>query len=290
MKNSRNERLSEHLLNVDEEILANAYEIDSSEKLQRYIKTKNEKNKPFYVTHTFRRATTFAASLILIVGIALYVPELLSSDANKIPYVVADGNDTYGLELEDLKSRDEKYISPSLQEKMQAYRGTNAVYRVIVEIIITAEDYDEFTVNDEELLLLEEQEDAAFEAYVKALDSLRGVSDEAKRTEIVNEINEKEKIARDLQQRCSELREKLIAEYCGNIVKCRLEYATQLSKTAPVLITDESGVFIYAAYKSKYAYFMDLTAEDINHLSEKGGYMFRLASSPKDIIPGIEAE
>ena len=43
MKNSRNERLSEHLMNVDEEIFANAYEIDDTKKLEQYIKTKTAK-------------------------------------------------------------------------------------------------------------------------------------------------------------------------------------------------------------------------------------------------------
>lgn len=305
MKNSRSERLSQYLLNVDEEILANAYEVDSLEKLQRYIKTKNAKNKkPFYVTHIFRRATVFAACLFLIISVALYVPSLFSPDtrdsalipsgsdddsnnSDKNPYIVADNNDTYGLELEDLKSGNEKYISPSLLEKMQAYSGTNAVYRVIVEILITAEDYDEFVVTDEELLSLEEQENAAFEAYEKALTSLSGVSDESKRAEIADEINEKEKIAKDLQRRCDERREKLYAEYCENIVNTRLEYASKLSETAPILISDESD--IYAAYKQQ-AYFMDLTADDINDLSEKGGYLFRLASSPKENTSYLEEE
>ena len=56
MKKLRNERLSEHLLNVDEDILANAYEVDNPEKLQRYINTKKEKKKPFYI---IKRAVIF---------------------------------------------------------------------------------------------------------------------------------------------------------------------------------------------------------------------------------------
>ncbi len=307
MKILRSEKLSQHLLNVDEEILAKAYEVDTSEKLQEYIQRKNVKNKkPFYVSPIFRRATVFAACLLLVVGVALYVPALFSpatgdsplilldsnddnSKPNRTPYIVADNDDTYGLELEDLKSRDEKYISPSLLEKMQTYHGTNAVYRVIVEILITAEDYDEFTVTDEELLMLEEQENEAFEAYEKALASLKGVSDESERAVIVNEINEKEKIARDLQRKCDECREKLNAEYCENIVNARLEYASNRSKTAPILISDESDVLIYAAYKQQ-AYFMDLTAKDINDLAEKGGYLLRLASSSEESVPYPEKE
>ena len=87
------------------------------------------------------------------------------------------------------------------------------MYRVIVEILITAEDYDEFTVNDEKLLSLQKQENAAFEAYNKALASLSGVSDESKRAEIAEEINEKEKIAKDLQRKCDERLRKLETEH-----------------------------------------------------------------------------
>ena len=40
MKRSRKEDLSEHLLNVDDSILENAYEVDSAEKLKKYMKEK----------------------------------------------------------------------------------------------------------------------------------------------------------------------------------------------------------------------------------------------------------
>ena len=75
MKNSRNERLSEHLMNVDEEIFANAYEIDDAEKLRKYIRTKNAKTKkPFYMTPAFRRIATIAACFVLIVGVVFSIP------------------------------------------------------------------------------------------------------------------------------------------------------------------------------------------------------------------------
>ena len=43
MKNSRNERLSEHLLNVDEEILTNAYEIDDAESSANISKQRTQR-------------------------------------------------------------------------------------------------------------------------------------------------------------------------------------------------------------------------------------------------------
>lgn len=307
MKNSRNERLSEHLLNVDEEILTNAYEVDSCQKLQSYIKTKNARNKKhLHVTSIFHKTTIFAACLLFIIGIVLCVPFLFSSNTSKLghfftsgknidntsvkaPYIVADSDDTYGLELEDLKSRDEKYISDALQKKMQTY-GSNAIYRVIVEIIITTEDYNEFQPNDDELLLLFNHKCKAFENYEKALASLSGIDDENKRAELIEEINAKEEIARELQRKYDECLRKLEDEHYGNIANMRLEYASKLSETSPVLISEDSNIFIYSAYKSQYAYFMDLTEDDINELAKRGGYVFRLASSPKDTVPQLEQE
>ena len=40
MKNSRSEKLSEYLSNVDEDILGKAYNIDDAEGLRQYIKEK----------------------------------------------------------------------------------------------------------------------------------------------------------------------------------------------------------------------------------------------------------
>ena len=89
MKNSRNEKFSEHLLNVDEEILTNAYEIDDAEKLRQYIKAKNAKTKkPFYMTPMFRRVAAIAACFVLIVGVMFSIPTLFNQgndDPNKDP-------------------------------------------------------------------------------------------------------------------------------------------------------------------------------------------------------------
>lgn len=85
MKNSRSEKLSEHLLNVDEEILTSAYEIDDAEKLRQYIKTKNAKTKPpFYMTPTFRRVAAIAACFVLVIGVMFSIPALFN-DSNEDP-------------------------------------------------------------------------------------------------------------------------------------------------------------------------------------------------------------
>lgn len=305
MRKSRNEILSECLLNVDEDILANAYEIDSPDKLKQYIKKKNAKiKKPFYVMPLFRKAIAVAACLILVVAAVTSIPTWHtshtgdpiqstpnSSDTNNVIYVVADEEDTYGLGLESIKSRDEQYISPGLQKKMQTYHGKNAVYKVIVEIFITAEDYNEFSADeeDEELLLLYDQSVKASEDYEKALAKLVGVDEGREELYEQLEIEKKEKIKKELFRKYDECLRKLEDEYCKNIADTRLEAASKLSQVVPVRVSDKSGVSLYAAY-DHYAYFMDLTAEDINTLSQKGGYLFRLTSSSDDNMPYLYQE
>ena len=78
MKNSRNENLSEHLLNVDEDILDRAYEIDDAEKLRQYVKSKNTKaQRPFYLTPMFRSAAAMVACFVFIIAAVFAFPDLL---------------------------------------------------------------------------------------------------------------------------------------------------------------------------------------------------------------------
>ena len=86
MKNFRNEKLSEHLLNVDDGILSNAYEIDSAEKLREYSKTKRAKSKkPVYKTPAFRIAVAVAACVALLVGMLLFRPKEVSPSVDAPP-------------------------------------------------------------------------------------------------------------------------------------------------------------------------------------------------------------
>jgi len=81
MKESRNEKMSEYLINVDEKIIDRAYEIDDAEKLRQYVQKNSSKaKKPFYTGTIFRRVVAIAACLVLIVGAMLAIPALLEQD------------------------------------------------------------------------------------------------------------------------------------------------------------------------------------------------------------------
>ena len=317
MKKSNSEKLAEHLLHVDEEIITNAYEIDDGEKLMQYIKTKNNRfKKPFYLTPVFRRVVAIVACFIFVIGVlfsvskilypnsgfvhnsdkpessVLATPDKYGKDDPKKPLIISgDTPDVYygGIENEQSLSRDEEYLSPALQEKMKTHGDTDVVYKVIVEILITMEDRNEFTITNDELLLLAEQRNAALDAYIEVRHSLAGVSDEEKRREIVEEIEEKREVVREIERKYTKLLRKYEDEYCLSIVNERLAFATDLSEIAPVSILDSPGHIAYVAYKD-HAYFMELSYDDIVVLAEKGGYLFRLASAPTEVLPGLDQD
>ncbi len=296
MKNVRCEKLFENLLNVEEEIIANSYEIDNAQKLKIYIKKNNEnRKKHFYTTFAFRKGVAVAACLILGVAFlgAKLLPKVQKDDGggseNKAVYVYADSDDSFEFDSENIKSLKEKFISPLLQEKMKAYSGTDAVYRVIVQPFIAIEDMNSFTIVDEEVLLIYNQLISAWENYEKIRNELRDdlakENDPERRKEIFNKIGDARAAAQELRQKYEERQRTLETEYYGNIINDRLDYAGKLSETAPILTTEVGG-----EYMSPNALIMDLTAESINNLAEKGGYRIRLASFPDESTPYWEQE
>ena len=73
MKHSRNQRLSEHLLHVDEEILTNAYNVDDAEKLKTYKKTKHTNIRPIYAARKPIRKAVWVPAVAAAACVALTV-------------------------------------------------------------------------------------------------------------------------------------------------------------------------------------------------------------------------
>ena len=82
MKESRSERLSERLSDIDDELLDRAWAIDDAEKLKNYIKDQNK--KPHYAA-VFRRVAVIAACLVIAFGCVLAAPALLFQANSKGP-------------------------------------------------------------------------------------------------------------------------------------------------------------------------------------------------------------
>lgn len=77
MKESRNEKLSEHLLHIDEELLISAYDVDDAEKLAEYAK-KNSRRR--MVTSPLIRVAAIAAAFALLLGSSVFFARRLLFD------------------------------------------------------------------------------------------------------------------------------------------------------------------------------------------------------------------
>ena len=72
MKPSSSERLSDHLAELDREMLDTAFAVDDPQKLKKYTEA-NRRNIPFYQKNAFRSLIAAAACLALIIGVLFAV-------------------------------------------------------------------------------------------------------------------------------------------------------------------------------------------------------------------------
>ena len=242
MKNSQAKRLSEELLNVDQKIVADAFEIDDAKKLKEYTKLKtNEAKKPFYIKPVFKRATAIAACLAIVAVTAFTLTKKpdnnitsnsseTSSQNKKVIYVTGEEPDG-GLNVEMTKSLKYKYISTALREKMDLYKDykdVEVVYKVCVDIFRAVEDSNEanrLAAADKEVQSLYEQFLAACEEeqkvwaeYYTFNQANPGNEPEVieKRKEFIAIINAKESTRKDLFSKKSDKRREIIDNYVKN--------------------------------------------------------------------------
>lgn len=278
--------------------------------------------KPFYITVTFKRATAVAACLAIVAATVFTLTKKpdnnissnntnsgnkdtnsnnvssnndvssnnsgeTSSQNKKVIYVTGDTPDQSITDGSSIKSLKGKYISLGLQEKMDLYKDytdAEVMYCVIVELFIANEDYDKasaLATADKEVQSLYEQMLAAKTEVRKAEQersifnlSNRGNDPETlkKRKELNAICDEKEKIATDLWRQWSNLRSKIGDEYYDEVLNARLEFLKQLSEKKSIVTS-----------YNDWAYYIDLTAEEINILVERGGYSFRLSNEKLQI-------
>lgn len=115
MKNRPCEKISEYLLNVDDDIIANAYEVDNAEKLDRYIKKKNASiTHRFYMSRTWQKISVSAACMVLIVCILFSMPNILSS----------------GGDVTDSRSTPSEYTPPIWQKGDSVHLTLNSIAKL----------------------------------------------------------------------------------------------------------------------------------------------------------------
>lgn len=191
------------------------------------------------------------------------------------PYILVGGEeDSSSLSNSSIPSLNDRLVSPALEAKMKEYRDVNAVFQVVVFSAITVEDEDEcdnFVEADKEYQALLKQYEKANKTKKEASDRLHesrvNNDDPEIQAVLLEEYLKAEEVFNDLSHKRHMLREELWEKYYDTIEKERISYAAKYSKTEP----------IYGYGRFGTGYYMELTADAINELSNRGGYDFNLA-------------
>lgn len=211
-----------------------------------------------------------------------------SSQNKKVIYVTGDTLDQLIIDSSSIKSLDGIYISRKLQEKIdfyKDYKDAEVIYRVSVVLRGTTKDYEdyaEFEKNNkpEELVRAEQEYQAALDDYQKAYDRFVAIANlnDPNWANMLVEIEQKNGVVKDLENKCQQVRAKCQSEYLQEIFAERIKEAAELSENEPELFY--TSVYLDSIQN---IYYMDLTAEEINTLAKKEGYYyFTLAPSSEN--------
>ena len=179
--------------------------------------------------------------------------------------------------------KNEKYFSHALQEQMDRYKGVDATYAVLVAIPATHEDmYEDFWASTEELAQFYQEYYDVLDAFEKEALLYNPTWDRSDVNDIeiwTDTMRENWDYWVTLVEKRRELEGQPRTDYVKSVLSQRLEELIAICEKEPIVTVSETfGVF-------RYAYYAELTAEQINTLAVKGGYVFRLASGePKNPI------
>lgn len=194
------------------------------------------------------------------------------------PYILVGGEDDYeGSPSENIPSLKDRLVSPALEEKMKEYRDVNAVYQVVIFFKLCMEDedaIDKLIEADEEYQSLEKQYKEARKALKEANkreDDCEYPYDDPRKAALTQERIDAEKKKCEISCEMGDLRHELFKKFVKNLKQERFEYAAQFSKTEPIKDYCQGGDGSYGCY-------MELTADAINELIDRGGYDLFLAS------------
>ena len=170
-------------------------------------------------------------------------------------------------------------ISPALKEKMEQYKGADVVYSVIVELLFSSEElevYKQLPYTHDELIQLREERTIAFYAYIEAKEQAGGW--------YTQEVNVKHEVFKKLDSQYTTLLDNLRNEYSVQWRNQRLKELSDWSKEALIPLTTDTKYEAFHSCDRNYAFFMKLTAEEINDLAERDGYFIRLVFPGGDKI------
>ena len=171
-------------------------------------------------------------------------------------------------------SKNKKYISRRLKEMMSQYKDEDVVYAVIVSMPPMKEYRDDFWNSNEEWVKLLKEIDEAGDAYDEEARRLNpswdGVS--AKDIEIWTDT-----MRANYERHCTLIdeRDNIYDKYYNPFVEMILEQ--QFDALKEVSSTEPVDIYYGGSVRFANAYYVEMTADAINALAERGGYTFTLA-------------
>lgn len=193
-------------------------------------------------------------------------------------YILVGGEeDSNTVSNGSVPSLKDRLVSPALEEKMKEYRDVNAVYQVVVHSALTIEDHmeaEKLVEADKEYQSLQKQYEKAVKVYKEASKRWGDCEypyDDPRGAAVWHEQDDADKKKTELLRKRNKYRSDFVGKYYYALAKERISYASKYSKTKPL-----SGYGINGS-----GYYMELTADAINELADRGGYSFELAGEKR---------
>ena len=193
--------------------------------------------------------------------------------SNKV-LIAGNKPDNTGINDNEVMSKYKKYVSRLLQEMMTMYEGEDVVYGVIVNIPMMYEYSDDFWNSNEEWARMIKERDEVHDVWYEEAKLVNPSWDGVKPSDIeiwtdTMRANYERFIS------LSDERDRIYREhsipYYETVEKQQIEALKAVSSTEPVDILANSHLFFRS-------YYVELTADAINALVERGGYRLCLAT------------
>lgn len=183
---------------------------------------------------------------------------------------------------------DSYLISSYLKKEMKQHKYEDVVYGVVVKMCPTQRIYDAFWESAEELTKFYEEYQAAYNAFVEEAKKLYP-SWNGRDMSVIEVWSDAMRVKYDdwrvLNTKRNELEEQHRVPYYERVLEQRFEELVDFYGAEPLAVSFQ---IIPRERLCLYSYYLELTAEQINTLVERGGYVFSLAEPVDKLLGTME--
>lgn len=185
---------------------------------------------------------------------------------------------------------DRYLISSCLEKEMKQHKYEDVVYGVVVKVCPTQRIYDAFWESAEELTKFYEEYQAAYNAFVEEAKKLYPSWD-GRDMSVIEVWSDTMRVKYDdwrvLNTKRNELEEQHRVPYYERVLEQRFEELVDFYGAEPLAVSFQ---MIPQERLCLYSYYLELTADQINTLAERSGYMFSLALPLDKLLGTMEFE